>query len=68
MSEVTMQPETEDLLKQVITSPGKISRWQRGRLLVQLDKLIQLQMRKLITLQNLRDAVAQQDASWARRL
>ena len=60
MSEVTMQPETEDLLRRVIEQPGKLNFWKASKLLSQLDKLIQLQMRKLVTLQNLRDAIAQQ--------
>jgi hypothetical protein len=59
MSEVTMQPETEDLLKLVAQHPEKLNRWKVGKLLVQLDKLIQLQMRKLVTLQNLRDSIQQ---------
>lgn len=60
MSEVTMKPETEELLIKVIEHPGKLNRYKFFQLLAQLDKLVQLQMRKLVTLQNLRDGIAEQ--------
>jgi len=61
MEEVTIPPDLEELLQEAITHPGKLyNSYKRYRILGMLDKLINLQMRKLVTLQNLRDALHKQ--------
>lgn len=60
MSEVAVPPELEKLLQEILANPNRLSYSAKYRILPQLDKLIQLQMRKLVTLQNLRDALSRE--------
>lgn len=58
--EVTMSPDTEELLRKVIADPNKLNYYTRTKLLGQLNHLIALQTKKLVTLSNLRDAIERQ--------
>lgn len=53
-------PDLEDLLKEVVAKGKALPLFKYRQILPKLDKLIVLQMRKLVTLQNLRDSIEKQ--------
>jgi hypothetical protein len=50
--------DLEQLLQEVATGRKPLSIFVQTKLLTQLDKIIHLTMRRLVNLQNLRDAIA----------
>lgn len=57
--QATGHPDLEDLLREVASKPPQANTWKVRKALVTLDKLILLTVKKLYTLQQLRDSIAQ---------
>lgn len=56
-----MTPELEVLLQEISTGKKLLSFWRKSQVLDQLDKLVTLETRKLVTLHNLRDSIARRN-------